>query len=123
MGEAAVALAEPQAIKISSKRQITIPAKWYREAGFKEYALATFTEDGILIQPIDVDDEDVTVDILRYLVDEGYEGDDLIAKYQEVKPRVISVRAKIAKAERDVEEGRIDTYDNMRARIRDRYGI
>ena len=60
-----VALAEPQRVKISSKRQVTIPARWYREMGFDEYALATWTEDGLLLQPISVDYEDVTVDILR----------------------------------------------------------
>ena len=63
-----VALAEPQRVKISSKRQVTIPARWYREMGFDEYALATWTEDGLLLQPISVDDEDVTVDILRQLI-------------------------------------------------------
>ena len=52
----AVALAGPQTIKISSKRQITIPSKWYREMEFGEYALATWTEDGI---------QDATQDRLR----------------------------------------------------------
>ena len=49
MGSAA--LAEPLAIKISSKRQITIPAKAYEEAGFKDYALCTWTDKGMFLQP------------------------------------------------------------------------
>ena len=121
MGAALAALAEPQTIKISSKRQITIPAKYYEAAGFGEYALCTWTDQGILLQPLDVDDEDVTVDILRSLVKQGFEGEELIERYQETKRKIVSVRRKLEEAERDVSEGRVDTYENMRDRIRQKY--
>lgn len=117
------ALAEPLAIKISSKRQITIPAKAYEEAGFKDYALCTWTDEGMFLQPLDVENEDVTVDILRYLIKEGYDGEELISQYREMKKKVISVRDKLDEAEQDIAEGRVDTYENMRARIRDKYGF
>ena len=120
---AMTALAEPQAIKISSKRQITIPAQWYRALDFHEYALATWTDDGILIQPLDVADEDVTVDILRHLIAQGYERDELIEQYKQMKSKIVSVKQAIAEAEEDVAAGRVEPYENMRARIRDRYGI
>lgn len=116
-------LEKPQAIKISSKRQITIPAKIYEQAGFGDYALCTWTDKGMLLQPLEVEDEDVTVDILRHLITEGYEGEDLITQYQSMKKKLVSVTQKIEEAERDIEEGRVDTYDNMRARIREQYGI
>ncbi len=74
------ALAEPLTVKISSKRQITIPAKIYEGAGFRDYALCTWIDKGMLLQPLDVEDEDVTVDILRYLIEQGCEGEDLIAQ-------------------------------------------
>lgn len=123
MGAALAALAEPQTIKISSKRQITIPAKYYEAAGFGEYALCTWTDQGILLQPLDVDDEDVTVDILRSLVKQGFEGEELIERYQETKRKIVSVRCKLEEAERDVSDGRVDTYENMRDRIRQKYGV
>ena len=123
MGAALAALAEPQTIKISSKRQITIPAKYYEAAGFGEYALCTWTDQGILLQPLDVDDEDVTVDILRSLVKQGFEGEELIERYQETKRKIVSVRRKLEEAERDVSEGRVDTYENMCDRIRQKYGV
>lgn len=123
MGAALAALAEPQTIKISSKRQITIPAKYYEAAGFGEYALCTWTDQGILLQPLDVDDEDVTVDILRSLVKQGFEGEELIERYQETKRKIVSVRRKLEEAERDVSEGRVDIYENMRDRIRQKYGV
>ena len=123
MAEAAKVLSESQIIKISSKRQVTIPAKIYQEVGYKEYALCTWTDEGMFLQPLDVDDDDVTVDILRFLVAEGYEGESLIEKYQEVKKKIVSVKDRLDEAELDAAEGRIDSYENMRTRIRATYGV
>lgn len=121
MGSAA--LAEPLAIKISGKRQITIPAKAYEEAGFKDYALCTWTDKGMFLQPLDVEDEDVTIDILRYLINEGYEGEDLIAQYKAMKKKVVSVKDKLDEAERDIAEGRVGSAREMQNRMREKYGL
>lgn len=121
MGSAA--LPEPLAIKISSKRQITIPAKAYEEAGFKDYALCTWTDKGMFLQPLDVEDEDVTIDILRYLINEGYEGEDLIAQYKAMKKKVVSVKDKLDEAERDIAEGRVGSAREMQNRMREKYGL
>lgn len=120
---AMTALAEPQAIKISSKRQITIPAQWYRALDFHEYALATWTDDGILIQPLDVADEDVTVDILRHLIAQGYEGDELIERYKQMKSKIVSVKQAIAEAEEDVAAGRVRPARELIAEMRAKYGL
>ena len=117
------ALAEPLAIKISSKRQITIPAKAYEEAGFKDYALCTWSDKGMFLQPLDVEDEDVTIDILRYLINEGYEGEDLIAQYKAMKKKVVSVKDKLDEAERDIAEGRVGSAREMQNRMREKYGV
>ena len=117
------ALAEPLAIKISSKRQITIPAKAYEEAGFKDYALCTWTDKGMFLQPLDVEDEDVTIDILRYLINEGYEVEDLIAQYKAMKKKVVSVKDKLDEAERDIAEGRVGSAREMQNRMREKYGL
>ena len=120
---AMTALAEPQAIKISSKRQITIPAQWYRALDFHEYALATWTDDGILIQPLDGADEDVTVDILRHLTAQGYEGDELIEQYKQMKSKIVSVKQAIAEAEEDVAAGRVRPARELIAEMRAKYGL
>lgn len=117
------ALAEPLAIKISSKRQITIPAKAYEEAGFKDYALCTWSDKGMFLQPLDVEDEDVTIDILRYLINEGYEGEDLIAQYKAMKKKVVSVKDKLDESERDIAEGRVGSAREMQNRMREKYGL
>ncbi|TJW10302.1 nucleotidyltransferase domain-containing protein [Parvibacter caecicola] len=76
-------------IKVSSKRQITIPADAYKKLGFSEYALMEQTEDGLLITPVKVEDERMSLEVLRSLVAEGYEGEALVERYAAVCPRVI----------------------------------
>lgn len=80
---------QPQRIRVSSKRQITIPAKAYKEMGFSEYALIEQTDEGLLIKPLKVEDEGLSLDILRRLIDEGYEGEALVERYAQVCPRVL----------------------------------
>ena len=88
------ALNQSQTVKISSKRQITIPSKFYEAGGFDEYALCTWTENGLLLQPLKVNDEDNSVTILRQLVAEGYEGDELVDKYEEIQNKIVSIKQK-----------------------------
>ena len=105
----AVALAEPQRVKISSKRQVTIPARWYREMGFDEYALATWTEDGLLL-PASAHCG-------------GYEGDELVDEYCKVKSKIISVKPLIAEAEEDVAAGHACPASEITARMREKHGL
>ena len=119
----AVALAEPVTIKISSKRQITIPAKWHKEMGFSEYALATWTDQGLLIQPIEVKNEDVSVSLLRYLVKQGFEGDELVAEYEKQKNKIVEFDKLVEEGIRDVEEGRTAPFSETREKIRTKYGL
>ena len=53
----------PLRLKISSKRQITIPVDVFKRKGFSEYALLTETADGFTIQPMELtsDDEQLTL--------------------------------------------------------------
>ena len=83
------ARAMPQRIKVSSKRQITIPAKAYKDMGFTDYALIEQMDEGLLIKPLKVEDEGVSLDVLRRLIAEGYEGEELVERYAAVCPRVI----------------------------------
>ncbi|WP_165170841.1 nucleotidyltransferase family protein [Adlercreutzia sp. ZJ242] len=85
-------LARPQTVRISSKRQITIPSKLYKKKGFAEYAWVEETEEGLLLKPINVEDGDVSLFVLRQLVAAGYEGEELVKRYQEACPRVVGLQ-------------------------------
>ena len=112
-------------IKISSKRQITIPSAVQKKYGFREYALCTLTEEGILIQPIDLadDSEDLSVELLRFLISEGLEGDELLEKYKEIKPKFIDYSNRIIEAERDFSEGRVVSFETAIARVKEKNGL
>lgn len=117
------ALNQSQTVKISSKRQITIPSKFYEAGGFDEYALCTWTENGLLLQPLKVNDEDNSVIILRQLVAEGYEGDELVDKYEEIQNKIVSIKHKLQKAEDDIAEGRVGPVGEMFESVRKQYGL
>lgn len=119
----APALNQSQTIKISSKRQITIPSKFYEAAGFDEYALCTWTEEGLLLQPLKVSDEYNSVAILRQLVAEGYEGNELVDKYEEIQNKIVSIKQKLQEAEDDIAEGRVGPVDKMFTSVREQYGL
>lgn len=117
------ALNQSQTVKISSKRQITIPSKFYEAGGFDEYALCTWTENGLLLQPLKVNDEDNSVTIFRQLVAEGYEGDELVDKYEEIQNKIVSIKHKLQKAEDDIAEGRVGPVGEMFESVRKQYGL
>lgn len=117
------ALNQSQTVKISSKRQITIPSKFYEAGGFDEYALCTWTENGLLLQPLKVNDEDNSVTILRQLVAEGYEGDELIDKYEEIQNKIVSIKHKLQIAEDDIAEGLVGPVGEMFESVRKQYGL
>ena len=111
-------------IKISSKNQLTIPAAARKKYDFGEYALCTFTEEGILIQPIQAaDSEDLTVELLRYLMAKGFEGDELLEKYEELKPKFIDFHNAVAAAEADIEAGRVRSYEAFDEEMKAKYGL
>ena len=112
-------------IRISSKNQVTIPSAARKKYGFGDYALCTFTDEGILLQPIDRADssDDLTVTLLRHLIAEGYEGEELLARYEELKPKFLDFAGKILDAEAGFAEGRTTTYPAIRENVKNKYGL
>ena len=127
MAQAALALDErpaPRIIKISSKRQVTIPADMHAASGFTDYAFVSWSEDGsISITPIDVRDENSSVTILRSLLAQGYDAEQLVDEYEKIIHPVIDYRAEVERGLKDIEEGRVRPFNEMRDEIRQRYGI
>ena len=126
MAKTAIAQAplwEPRVIKISSKRQITIPADVYESAGFAEYALVSWAEGGFTVQPVDVRDEDTTVRILRHLLAAGYDGEELIDEYEKINKKMIKFEQLVEEGVRDADEGRVMSYSAFRKAVRDEFDV
>ena len=114
---------KPRIIKISPKRQITIPLDIYRTAGFADYALATWAENGITIQPIDVRSEDDTVRILRSLLAQGYDGEALIDEYERITRPLVDYKSAIDQGLEDIEQGRVAPFRETQDKLKKKYGL
>ncbi len=126
MAETAVAneCVTPRIIKISSKRQITIPADMYEKSKFSDYAYVVYREGGgIEISPIDVRDEASSVKILRSLLEQGFDGEELVDEYERIIHPIIDYKKAIEDGLGDVEAGKVKPFGQMQESLREKYGL
>ena len=75
-------------INVSPKRQITIPLQFYKELGLGA-EVECFIKDGTLvIRPVQDISGTFAVEILDDLVKQGYQGQELVAKFKEINGKV-----------------------------------
>lgn len=83
--------------RVSSKRQTTIPKDFYDILNFgDEVIIELSTKDrALIIRPAESQEVDFSADILRDLVQLGYSGEELIAKFEEVKADIPNALARM----------------------------
>ena len=114
---------KPRVVKVSSKRQITIPADVYKEGGFAEYAMLEWDGGQLSVKPLTVKNEAASVTILRALVDRGLEGDELVSEYESIVGNIIAFNSAIEESLADMEAGREEPFDDLQHRMEMRYGL
>ena len=73
---------ERKILSISPKRQITIPHKFYKQLGL-ETEVECFVQNGALvIRPIRNKENELSIEILKDLVTQGYSGEELIRRFE-----------------------------------------
>lgn len=99
-------------LSISSKRQITIPQKFYQSLGFGEEAECVVRGDELVIRPIKVTGgSDFAEQILADLIKEGLSGEKLLATFKERQKEIrAAAGAMRAKAE-DIAAGKAEYED------------
>ena len=89
---------EHKIISISSKRQITIPQKYFEVLGFDGEAECILQNGGIFLRPVRMDGNEFAEQILADLIEEGYSGTELLARFKaqsrKIRPAVVSCRRK-----------------------------
>ncbi|HHU83300.1 MAG TPA: AbrB/MazE/SpoVT family DNA-binding domain-containing protein [Firmicutes bacterium] len=74
-------------ISVSPKRQITIPLQFYNKLGI-DSEVECFVKDGALvIKPVHEIDQTFAAEILDDLVEQGFQGKELVAKFKEATGR------------------------------------
>lgn len=69
-------------IRVSKKRQITIPLQFYKHLGLGSEVKCSLEDGKIVIEPVHREPSEFSIEILKDLVSQGYSGDELIKKFE-----------------------------------------
>ena len=89
-------LTEQKRVSITSKRQFTIPQKFFTALGFDKEAICTLGDGMLIIQPAaPINSNDFSEQILTELIEEGYSGKKLLKEFKirqaKIRPAVESL--------------------------------
>lgn len=73
---------ERKIISVSKKRQITIPLQFYKHLDLGNEVECSLEDGKIIIQPLNREPNEFSVEILKDLVSQGYSGDELIKQFE-----------------------------------------
>ena len=107
---------ENKRVSISSKRQITIPQKFFTTLGFGEEAECVMRGNELVIRPVkEQSSGDFAEQILADLISQGYSGNELLEKFRQtqkqIRPAVQNILAEAKKAA--ASETEYFTYDDV----------
>ena len=77
-------------IKVSAQRHLVIPKEYYDALNIGEVVTIELHEGLLVIKPVVKVDEDFAENLLEELIAAGFNGDELVAKFKEVKHLVLS---------------------------------
>lgn len=98
-------------IRISSKRQITIPKKFYYELGFEDRAECILNDGALIIKPVREDiGFDFSEEILKDLISQGYSGEELLQKFKEYSQGIKEALHNLTEEADKIAEGKAEYY-------------
>ena len=109
-------LPERKQVTITSKRQFTIPQKFFTELGFDRSAVCSVSDGKLIIEPVTpISGGEFAEQILKELIDEGYNGNELLAEFRirqaKVRPAVEAMLEDAKNAALGI--GEYETYDDV----------
>ena len=116
MVTAAQRIPEQKRVTISSKRQFTIPQKFYSELGFGRDAICTMADGMLIIEPAShISGGEFAENILADLIADGYSGQELLTKFKERQAKVRPAVEVLLEKARDAAHGKGEyaTYDEI----------
>ncbi len=79
---------ESRRINISSKRQITIPVKYYEALGLSKELDCIYTNDMLILTPVRKDDPVFAEEILSDLIQQGFSGEKLLTEFKNINRKI-----------------------------------
>ena len=82
-------ITERKVISVSTRRQLTIPQKYFDILGFNNEAECILQDGGLFIRPLQhTGVGDFSEQILADLISQGFEGQSLLAKFKEYSKKI-----------------------------------
>jgi bifunctional DNA-binding transcriptional regulator/antitoxin component of YhaV-PrlF toxin-antitoxin module len=108
---------EKRRIKISSKRQITIPAKYFEALGLKNEIDCIYSNDMLILTSVKRDDAAFAEEILADLIKQGYSGEKLLEEFKminrKVRPAVEKLIEEADKIAKNASNNYVDPTDDI----------
>lgn len=107
---------EKKRISITSERQLTIPKNFYKLLGFENEAICTLVDGALIIEPAShVPTGEFDDLILTDLIEEGYEGKNLLAEFKVRRSKIRPAIEKLIHEADNVSRGNGEyfTYEDV----------
>jgi len=79
---------EKRRVHISSKRQVTIPAKYFDALGFDKEAECICSNDMLILTPVKKENSYFSEEILADLIQQGYSGEKLLSEFKKMNRKI-----------------------------------
>jgi bifunctional DNA-binding transcriptional regulator/antitoxin component of YhaV-PrlF toxin-antitoxin module len=104
---------EKRRIHISSKRQITIPSKYYNALGLTNEINCIYANNMLILTPVNNEDPAFAEEMLSDLIEQGYSGQKLLSEFKrlsrQIRPAVEKI---IQEADTIAREASINYFDS-----------
>lgn len=108
---------EKRRINISSKRQITIPVKYYEALGLDKELDCIYSNGMLILTPVKKEDSAFAEEILEDLIQQGYSGEKLLTEFKKlnnkVRPAVEKLIQEADQIAKEVSANYIDPTDDI----------
>lgn len=103
---------EKRRIHVSSKRQITIPAKYYDALGSVKEMECIYSNDMLILKPVQYNETKFSEEILADLIAQGYSGEKLLTEFKRINRQIRpAVEALIKEADELTQKATEDQSD------------
>lgn len=101
---------EVKKLRISAKRQITIPQKFYSKLGFTHGAECEIRGKELIIRPIQENGGEFAEEILSDLIKEGFSGEELLRAFRSRQKQIRPAVEEMLKEAKRVAEDKVPYY-------------
>ncbi len=104
---------EKKRIRISTKRQITIPSKYFDALGLSDELECIYAKDMLILTPVKDRGLSFAEEIIADLIEQGYSGPELLAEFKRISHQIRpAVEKMIAEADHLAKEAMNNYIDH-----------